>query len=69
MGTTADDATAAGENAGAEKPKAAPSRKGRPPKGVWGIDLGQCGLKAIRLEERDGTIVATHFDYISTRKF
>ena len=68
MGTTADDATAAGENAGAEKPKAAPSRKGRPPKGVWGIDLGQCGLKAIRLEERDGTIVATHFDYIEHPK-
>lgn len=68
MGTTADDATAHGEHAGAEKPKAAPSRKGKTPKGVWGIDLGQCGLKAIRLEERDGTIVATHFDYIEHPK-
>lgn len=36
--------------------------------GVWGIDLGQCGLKALRLEERDGTLVATHFDYIEHPK-
>ena len=37
-------------------------------KGVWGLDLGQCGLKAIRLEERDGQVVATHFDYIEHAK-
>src|SRR5947208_1395585 len=32
--------------------------------GVWGIDLGQCALKAIRLEVEDGEIKATAFDYI-----
>jgi type IV pilus assembly protein PilM len=32
--------------------------------GVWGIDLGQCGLKAIRLEEVDGRVTATAFDYV-----
>src|ERR1700740_771603 len=31
--------------------------------GVWGIDLGQCALKAIRLESVDGEITATAFDY------
>ncbi len=36
--------------------------------GVWGIDLGQCALKAIRLVEEDGTIVATAFDYIEHPK-
>ncbi len=36
--------------------------------GVWGIDLGQCGLKAIRLEEIDGEITATAFDYVEHPK-
>ena len=36
--------------------------------GVWGIDLGQCALKAIRLEMRDGKVAATHFDYIEHPK-
>jgi type IV pilus assembly protein PilM len=31
--------------------------------GVWGIDLGQCALKAIRLEMIDGKVTATAFDY------
>jgi type IV pilus assembly protein PilM len=38
------------------------------PIGVWGIDLGQCGLKAIRLQEIDGQIVATAFDYVEHPK-
>src|SRR5689334_17499801 len=37
--------------------------------GVWGIDLGQCALKAIRLEEaEDGTLTATAFDYVEYPK-
>ena len=36
--------------------------------GVWGIDLGQCALKAIRLELIDGEVVATAFDYIEHPK-
>jgi type IV pilus assembly protein PilM len=36
--------------------------------GVWGIDLGQCALKAIRLVDEDGAIVATAFDYIEHPK-
>src|SRR5215218_7058006 len=36
--------------------------------GVWGIDLGQCALKAIRLEEEDGEVKATAFDYIEHPK-
>jgi type IV pilus assembly protein PilM len=38
------------------------------PIGVWGIDLGQCGLKAIRLQEIDGQVVATAFDYVEHPK-
>ena len=38
------------------------------PPGIWGIDLGQCGLKAIRLENIDGEITATAFDYIEHPK-
>src|SRR5262245_6705629 len=38
------------------------------PVGVWGIDLGQCALKALRLEERDGQVVATAFDYVEHPK-
>src|SRR2546425_10621709 len=36
--------------------------------GVWGIDLGQCALKAIRLEEIDGQVTATAFDYVEYPK-
>jgi type IV pilus assembly protein PilM len=36
--------------------------------GVWGIDLGQCALKAIRLELKDGEVVATAFEYIEHPK-
>ena len=36
--------------------------------GVWGIDLGQCALKALRLEMRDGKPVATAFEYIEYPK-
>jgi type IV pilus assembly protein PilM len=36
--------------------------------GVWGIDLGQCALKAIRLEMIDGEVTATAFDYIEHPK-
>jgi type IV pilus assembly protein PilM len=36
--------------------------------GVWGIDLGQCALKAIRLEKVDGQVTATAFDYIEHLK-
>src|SRR5947207_1468160 len=38
------------------------------PVGVWGIDLGQCGLKAIRLEETEAGITATAFDYVEHPK-
>jgi type IV pilus assembly protein PilM len=36
--------------------------------GVWGIDLGQCGLKALRLEKIDGQVTATAFDYVEHPK-
>jgi type IV pilus assembly protein PilM len=36
--------------------------------GVWGIDLGQCAVKAIRLEQTDGKVTATAFDYIEHAK-
>src|SRR5262245_14925432 len=38
------------------------------PTGVWGIDVGQCALKALRVEERDGQVVATAFDYVEYPK-
>src|SRR5215813_4370590 len=38
------------------------------PVGVWGIDLGQCGLKAIRLVESDGQVTATAFDFVEHPK-
>lgn len=38
------------------------------PIGVWGIDIGQCALKAIRLEMIDGKPTATAFDYIEHAK-
>src|SRR5439155_17885378 len=39
-----------------------------PRPGVWGIDLGQCALKAIRLENVDGQLTATAFDYVEHPK-
>jgi type IV pilus assembly protein PilM len=36
--------------------------------GVWGIDIGQCALKALRLEVIDGQPTATAFDYIEHPK-
>jgi len=36
--------------------------------GVWGIDLGQCALKALRLENNEGTLTATAFDYVEHPK-
>src|SRR5215471_18759971 len=36
--------------------------------GVWGIDLGQCALKALRLEMIDGQLTATAFDYVEHPK-
>src|SRR6516225_6112090 len=36
--------------------------------GVWGVDLGQCALKAMRLEEIDGQATATAFDYVEHPK-
>src|SRR5215831_9578689 len=36
--------------------------------GVWGIDLGQCALKALRLEGSDGQVTATAFDYVEHPK-
>ena len=36
--------------------------------GVWGIDIGQCALKAVRLELIDGRPTATAFDYIEHPK-
>ena len=38
------------------------------PTGVWGIDLGQCALKAVRLQEVDGQLTATAFDYVEYPK-
>jgi type IV pilus assembly protein PilM len=38
------------------------------PTGVWGVDLGQCALKAIRLEIIDGMVTATAFDYVEHPK-
>ncbi len=45
-----------------------PSFKKAAPTGVWGIDLGQCGLKAVRLEEINGEVVATAFEYVEHPK-
>ena len=36
--------------------------------GVWGIEIGQCGLKALRLEKVEDRITATAFDYIEYPK-
>src|SRR5260221_14301636 len=39
-----------------------------PQPGVWGIDIGQCALKALRLQNVEGTITATAFDYVEHPK-
>lgn len=36
--------------------------------GVWGIDVGQCAVKAIRLQDSNGEVTATAFDYIEYPK-
>src|ERR1700677_4573180 len=36
--------------------------------GAWGLDLGQCALKALRLQEVDGQLTATAFDYVEYPK-
>src|SRR6201981_2806558 len=36
--------------------------------GVGGIDLGQCALKALRVENIDGQVTATAFDYVEHPK-
>ncbi len=36
--------------------------------GVWGIDLGQAGLKALRLQKEGDGLVATAFDYVEHSK-
>jgi type IV pilus assembly protein PilM len=38
------------------------------PQGVWGIDIGQCALKAIRLEIIEDQVTATAFDYVEHPK-
>jgi type IV pilus assembly protein PilM len=38
------------------------------PTGVWGIDLGQCALKALRMELQGDQVVATAFDYVEHPK-
>src|SRR5262245_56550103 len=40
----------------------------KPTPGVWGIDLGQCALKAVRLQAIDGQRQATAFDYVEYPK-
>jgi type IV pilus assembly protein PilM len=36
--------------------------------GVWGIEVGQCAFKAIRLEATGNDVTATNFDYIEHPK-
>src|SRR3974377_613420 len=36
--------------------------------GVWGVDLGQCALKALRVELQDDQVVAPVFDYVEYPK-
>ncbi|MCA9176207.1 MAG: type IV pilus assembly protein PilM [Planctomycetales bacterium] len=38
------------------------------PTSVWGVDLGQCALKALRCRLEDGKVVADAFDYIEYPK-
>ncbi len=39
-----------------------------PPRSVWGVDIGQCALKAIKLREVDGQLMAEAFDAIEHPK-
>ncbi|MFO0798165.1 MAG: type IV pilus assembly protein PilM [Gemmataceae bacterium] len=39
-----------------------------PATGFWGIDIGQCALKAVRVELVDGKPTATAFDYVEHPK-
>jgi len=39
-----------------------------PTTGFWGIDIGQCALKAVRVEIVDGKPTATAFDYVEHPK-
>jgi len=51
------------------KPAAAGAKKkASSSPGVWGIDLGQCALKALRLQEVEGQLTATAFDYVEYPK-
>src|SRR5215510_8960369 len=36
--------------------------------GIWGIDVGQCALKALRVEMKDGKVPATAVDYVEHPK-
>src|SRR6516164_3096829 len=36
--------------------------------GVWVIDIGQCALKALRLDNIYGQVTATAFDYVEHPK-
>ena len=38
------------------------------PTAAWGLDIGQCALKALKLELVDGKPTATAFDYIEHPK-
>jgi type IV pilus assembly protein PilM len=38
------------------------------PQGVWGVDIGQCSFKAIRLEMIGGNLTATAFDFVEHPK-
>ena len=38
------------------------------PKSVWGIDIGQCALKALKLVEHDGQLQAEAFEIIEHTK-
>ena len=36
--------------------------------GAWGLEMGVCSMKAIRLEMQNGSPVATHYDFIDHAK-
>jgi len=36
--------------------------------GAWGLEMGVCSMKAVRLELQNGVPVATHFDFIDHAK-
>ena len=57
---------------GKKKGKAAKVKGKKKPRSAqtpaWGIDIGQCALKAVRLQNVDGQVVATAFDYVEYPK-